>query len=153
MDNSNTGLAEQLFTDCYREGCRDDTHVHTNVGWQTLVLHGGGWGAEASRASSNGFQSQVLLHQASAFSAITWCENENNELPALASHPTRVSYILINGRSKKKGGGLWRDQVGRRSCARPESEVFQQKAHMHWMLHIHPLLWLTDRKQTWSPPC
>lgn len=75
-------------------------------------------------------------------------------LLCLICNPTTVSYILRKGRSKKEGGGSWRDILWRRTCTRLNWEVFQSKAHMSKVLQIHLLVWLIGRKhlvRCWSP--
>ena len=129
---------------CYREGCREGIYVQANVCGLIPVLHRGG--GEQRIPGLQWWVPQVLLNQASVFTAITWCENENNQLAVLISRPTRVSCMLIKGRSKKKEAGHEGFWVCRRICIRPDWEVSQPTAHMHRMLCIHLLLWLTDRK-------
>lgn len=93
-----------------------------------------------------------LLHQEPGFTAFPWCENEN-QIAVLLFHPTRVSYILIKGRSREREGRSWRDQVWGRTCTRTDWEALQAKVQMYRM-HIYPLLWLTGSKhlvRCWSP--
>lgn len=104
MNNSNTGLAEHLLALFFTEKAVERTHtclLANSCPARRRVASRGLQGC------SDGFQSQVLLHQASAFTAVTWCENANNQLAGQTCNEAGFSSYQRwphSNKSKKKGG-------------------------------------------------